>query len=208
MRQAHRRGRLVDLLAARAARAVYVHLDVRRVDLDFDGVVDFGHDFQGSERSMAPSGGIERRHAHQAVYPALAFQETIGVFAFNEDAGAFEARLFAVQIVQGTDLKVVALSPAAVHAVEHFRPVLRFGPACARVEGEDGVLVVILAVEQRRKALRLQAFTDFLQFILGLGQQGFIPLLVAELDQSHRVVISGGQFLIRRNLILQRAGAL
>ena len=41
MRDAHRRLGLVDMLAAGAARAIHVHPQIRRVDLDIDALVDF-----------------------------------------------------------------------------------------------------------------------------------------------------------------------
>ncbi len=58
--QAHRRIGLVHVLAARAARAVSVHLDVGGVHLDVDLVVDHGRDEHRRERRVPSIPGIER----------------------------------------------------------------------------------------------------------------------------------------------------
>ena len=49
------RGGLVDLLSAGAGRTVHFHLDVFRPQVDFDAVVDLGHDFDGREGCVTTS---------------------------------------------------------------------------------------------------------------------------------------------------------
>ena len=46
-------------------------------------------------------------------------------------------------------LESAALGPAQVHAQQHLGPVLRVGAALARVDRDDGVARVVLAVEER-----------------------------------------------------------
>ena len=55
MRYTHGGRGLVDLLTARAARAVGVDFKIVGIYFNFDIVVDFGHDFKGSERCMSAS---------------------------------------------------------------------------------------------------------------------------------------------------------
>ena len=44
-------------------------------------------------------------------------------------------------------LEAAALGPAEIHAQEHLGPVLRLGAAGAGMDGDDGVLAVVLAAE-------------------------------------------------------------
>ena len=60
---------LVDVLVAGARRAEGVDAQIARVDVDRDGIIDFGVDEHARERGVAPAGGIEGRLAHQAVDP-------------------------------------------------------------------------------------------------------------------------------------------
>lgn len=134
----------VDVLAARAAGAVGVDLQVGGVDLDVVVVVDLGHHLQRGKGGLAAAGGVKRRDAHQPVDAVLRLQKAVGVGAGDEDRRALDARFLPGQIVQHLDLEVVALRPAGVHAVEHLHPVLGLGAARARVEGQDGVVGVKL----------------------------------------------------------------
>ena len=62
--------------------------------------VDLGHDLQGGEGGVAAAGGVEGGDAHQPVDARLALQVAVGVLALDQDGGALEAGLVAVQIVQ------------------------------------------------------------------------------------------------------------
>ena len=65
-----------------------VHLDVGRVDLDVDVVVDSGEtNTELNEAGVAAVAGIERRLAHQAVHAGLGPQPAEGVVALNRDGG-------------------------------------------------------------------------------------------------------------------------
>ena len=83
MRQAHGGARLINFLPAGAAGAVDVHLDVRRVNFHFDGIVDFRHDFQRGERGMAAAGSIKRGNAHQTMDAVFALEETVRILPFD-----------------------------------------------------------------------------------------------------------------------------
>ena len=54
------------------------------------------------------------------------------------------------------DRKTAPLGPAVVHAEEHVGPVIRLGAACARLDGEDGVVPVELAGEERGDFERIE----------------------------------------------------
>ncbi len=74
VRDAHGGIRLVDVLAARAARAVRVCLQILRIDFHVDAFLNFRHDVYGGKRRMPPARGIERRDAHKAVHALFAFR--------------------------------------------------------------------------------------------------------------------------------------
>ena len=116
MRQAHGRGSFIDLLPARAARAVDIHFDILRIDLHIEGIVDFGHDLQRCKRGMPAPRGVERRHAHQPVHAHLAAQESVCVQSLHQQNSRFEARLVAIQEIERAHLKAVALTPVVIHA--------------------------------------------------------------------------------------------
>ena len=81
--------------------------------------------------------------------PVSVRKQAVGVFAFDAHRGRLEPRAFAGLRVQDRRAETLALRPAQVHAQQHFRPVLRFGAARARLDGEDGVQAVAFAGKQR-----------------------------------------------------------
>jgi hypothetical protein len=80
----------------------------------------------------------------------------------------------------------VALGPAEVHPQEHLRPVGRLGAAGTRADRDDGVLRVVLAVEQEEGPLALELGLQgaglALDVGLGLGVGG-VGEQVEELGQ-------------------------
>ena len=95
MPQAHRRLGLVHVLATGAAGTEHIHLDVGRIEIDLDVVVDLRRDEHRRKRGVAAVAGIERALAHQAVHAGLGAQPAIGVFALEGDRAALHARHFA-----------------------------------------------------------------------------------------------------------------
>ena len=157
-------GRLVDVLAACAGRAVDLHFNVLGTNFDLDVVRNLRDDLHGGERRVAAARRVERRDAHEAVHAGLALQEAIGVVALDHDICRLQAGLVAVEIVENFIGKAVCLGPAGIHAVEHGAPVLRLRAARARVEGQQRVVRVIFARQQGLQA-------GFLHVVLQL----FIP---------------------------------
>ena len=123
---------LVDVLAAGAAGAVGIHLQILRPDVHLVVVGDVRHHLQGGKAGLPAAGGVKGADAHQAVDAALAFEIAVGVLAGDDHRGGLDAGLVPVQIVDGLKLEVVALRPVHVHAVEHLGPVLGLGAAGAR----------------------------------------------------------------------------
>ena len=75
--------RLVDVLAARAARTVVVPLAVGGFDLDLDGVVH-GRRYEYRREGCLPLVvGVEGRQAHHTVHAVLALEVTVGIFALD-----------------------------------------------------------------------------------------------------------------------------
>ena len=90
---------------------------------------------------------VKRRVAHQAVNAGFRAQQAVGVFAFNTDGGAVDARDFAVVFFEDFDFEAFALGVAAVHAEQHARPVFRFRTARACGDVDKAVVRVCGLVE-------------------------------------------------------------
>src|SRR5262249_28675439 len=132
--------------------------------------------------------------ANQAMHPGLSFAIAIGVFSLDEYGDALDPRLLARQDVEDLRVKPLALGPAQVHAQEHLSPILRLGAACPRMNGENGVFLIVLAAEPtspsllRAGALEPSQRTSNLprhrQLLLGLGQIQHQRLLLQSLLQA------------------------
>ena len=99
MGQAHRGRVLLHVLAARAARAVDVHLDVLGPDFDLDVVIEHRQHLDQGERGVPPRRRIEGADAHQPVDAALGLEIAIGPRAGDFDGDGLDAGLFAVELV-------------------------------------------------------------------------------------------------------------
>ena len=208
VRQTHGGRGLVDLLAARTGRAVHVHLDVLVAQLDLAVLGDLGHDLHGGERRVAAAGGVKRADAHETVDAVLALEKAVGVLALDHDGRALDAGLVAVEIVHELDGVAVALGPHVVHTVEHARPVLRLGAACAGVEGEDGVVRVILAGQQRFEPHGFERLLKGLELALEVGQHRVVVLLNGHLAHGQHILPCAGELGVALELVLERFDAL
>jgi hypothetical protein len=70
-------------------------LQVGRVDLDLDVVVDFGRHEHRGETGVAAVVRIERRLAHQPMHAGFGLQPAVGVVALDAEGGALDAGHFA-----------------------------------------------------------------------------------------------------------------
>ena len=80
---------------------------------------------------------------------ALGLEQAVGVLAARREGRRLQARLLPRARLDQLGLEAAALGPAEVHAQEDLRPVLRVGAAGARVDRDDRVAAVVLAVEER-----------------------------------------------------------
>ena len=144
-------GRLhfVDVLPALAARAERVDPQIVRIHDDLDFVVDFRDHENRRERRVAPRLLVERRNAHETMHAAFAAEHAIGVLALDLHRGGLDASFFTRRRIEDVRAEAFVLGPAEIHAQQHFGPILRFGAARARLDGEDGVQVVVVAAEKR-----------------------------------------------------------
>ncbi len=107
----------------------------------------------------------------------------------DEERRALDARLITWQEVGGLDGEAVAFRPAAVHAQEHLRPVLRLRSARARVERENGVVRVVGAGEQHFELEVFEALRDGVERLLELGLERLIAVLHRHLPERFRILV-------------------
>ena len=125
--QAHSRVGFVDVLTTRARSTEGVGTHVRRVDIDFDGVIDFGVNKHGRERGVTATRRVERRLANQAVHTGFGAQKAKGIFAFHLDGGALDAGDVARGFVFHLGFEALALAVTHVLAQQHGGPVAGLG---------------------------------------------------------------------------------
>ncbi len=199
---------LLHVLAAVARGVEHVHADIVGVDLDFDSVAHVGDHLHQHERGMPPLGVIERRDAHQPVDAALGAQIAVGVAPTDFERGAFDARLFALGLVNDLGVVLAALGPAQVHAHQHLGPILRLGAAGAGIDVDDGVAVVVRARHHRIPSERRHLRAEFGHIGGDLAHQVGILFGFGQVEQLQQFV---GAALDRRpgvDFALQRGDLL
>ena len=95
--------------------------------------------------------------------------------------------------------------PLVVHTVEHLGPVLCLGAAGAGVEGEDGVAVVILAVQHGHQLQLVHSLAHSIDSFLRLGHHLGVVLLVQHHQHGLGVVVQALQFFKAIQLAFQVA---
>ena len=200
MGHAHGRVGGVDVLAALAAGAVGVDAQVFELDVDLDGVVDFGRDKDRGEGGVTTLGGVKGRDAHQTMDAALAGQLAKGVLAQDGEGGGLDAGLFAVLVVVDFGLEALLLGPAQIHAHEHLSPVLAFSAAGAGMHGDDSVEGIGLPREHGLGFKLLGECRQIPDRRLQLGQQllALAPQLEVDLDiagAAYELLVVGDQRL-------------
>ena len=147
-------------------RAKRVDAQVRRIDLDFDGVVDFRVDEHARERRVPARVRIERALAHEPMDADLGAQIPVGIVAADLDRSALDAGHFSRGLLEHFGPIALALAVADVHPLEHRRPVLRFGAARARLDVD----------EARRRVHRVAEHPAKLHLADGLFDAGDVAL--------------------------------
>ena len=181
------------MLATGAGGTVDLHFDIRRVDLDFNVVIQLGHHFQAGKAGLPTGVGVKGADAHQTVYTVLTLEHAIGIGALDHHGSGLDAGLVAVQHIQHFHGVAVGLGPAGVHTVEHFGPVLGLGTTGAGVEGQNGVVVIVFSVEHRHELQFVDGLFHALHCLLPLAGQRGIVFFLNHLQQGLGFLILGGQ---------------
>ena len=153
---------------------------------------------------MAARRAVIGADADEAVDAAFCLGIAIGALALDVQRRRLDPGLLARLIFDRLDLEAAPLGPAAIHAEQHFGPVLALGPARAGVDFEIGVVSVRLARQKRlnlvgigpvgKRGERGEAIIDDRIFALGLAQ----------FDELDRVGHFGGDFVHRVHRGLER----
>ena len=183
VREAHGRLRLVDVLAACAARAIHVHLDVRGIQLDVDVLVHFRRDEHGSKRGVPAVTGVEWRLAHQPMHARLRAQPSVSVLTGELYRGALDTRDFARARIDHFAGETARGTPAQVHAQQHLRPVLRFGAAGARLNVHERIVGIHLAVKHALELEIAHAAFEAHGIALDVGCGSLVLLTFGELEE-------------------------
>ena len=191
------------MLAAGAAGPVDLHLDVLVPDLHLVVILNLRHDLHRGKAGLPAGVGVKGRDPHQPVDAVLALQKAVGVVPLDGDGRGLDARLIPVLVVQDLVGEVVALRPAGVHPVQHLSPVLGLGAAGAGVEGQNGVVAVVLPGEEGGHPGLLDLFLQRLEAGLQLLQQLRVVGLLAHLAQGRQVLPLGDQLVLAGDLVLQ-----
>ena len=144
------------------------------------------------------------------MHAGFGLQPAIGVVAGDLDGGGLDAGFFALRLLEILDLEAVLLGPARVHAQQHLRPVLALGAAGAGMHFEIGIELVGLAREQRLEFAAGDFLLQFLQRVLGLGDDAGVVLLLAERDHVDVVLqvaldlADAGQRILQRGALLHQ----
>ena len=194
MHNAHGRIRAVDVLSARASRAVGI--DTQIVGVDFHlYVVHFGHDGNRRCRCMNAPAAFGFGHALHAVRAAFIFQAGIRALARNHHRKLLHAAQLREICVQLFGFPAACVGIMGIHSRQLRGKERRFLAAGARTDFNDDVAVVvwILGQEQqlqfalKRFLLRLQLAQLFLGHVAQIRilehlfrlfhifQHGFIP---------------------------------
>ena len=204
MRNADRRTRLVDVLAARAAGTEGIHADFVGIDLEVSRLVvkDRSH-IQRGKRRVPSSAAVKGRDANEPVYALFRLEVAIGVLAIHLEGDGLHARLVAIQHVQLAHGPATAFAIAHIHAIQHLRPVLRLRAARARVQRENGVYGVIRAFEHLLHAHGLDGLANRGGLRLDLVHETVVQLLFRHLDERAEVVIARLELVIALQLVLK-----
>ena len=167
MRDAHGGVGLVHVLPPRAAGPEGVDTDILVLDLDVGDLSHLRQDEEAGEARVAPLGRVEGRNPHETMDAALRLEVAVGVFPVHFEGDILQSGLITRLIVQNVRLEPVRLDPSHVHAKEHLRPILALRAAGAGVDGHDGVVEVMLPVQQRGEFEGVQFAAELL---LGLGR--------------------------------------
>jgi len=126
---------------------------------------------------VAASGGVVGTDAHKPVDTAFGAQEAVGVRAFDQQGGVFDAGFLTGAVFHDFVVESLLFAVTGVHAQHHVGPVVGLGSAGAGVDVHVGVVGVEFAAKQRHhfefglhlgnlSKYRLGFDRKFLEFVL------------------------------------------
>ena len=198
------RTRLVDVLAAGTGGAEVIDADVVHVDFDIDIIRQFRHDIDSRKGRVAPGCSIKRRNADQAMDAFFRFQIAIGVFTFDAESGALDARFIAGLHIQDSQFIAIAFGPAGIHADEHLRPVLGFRTAGTGVEGNEGVALVVFAGQEEPHFPLLDILEQVVVLLFNIFGKGSIAVFHGHFQILAEVVSFADEFFVTFDFRLEK----
>jgi len=102
----------------------------------------------------------------------------------------------------------VRLGPVCVHPIEHLGPVLRLGSARAGLEGDNRIVAVVLAGQERLEAGVFHLLLQLMIAVPELLQHGVVIFLKRHLADGHQVVPVLAHFMVALDLGLDLACVL
>jgi hypothetical protein len=189
---AHRRVRLVDVLATGTRGAIGVDAQVRRIDVDLDRVVHFRVHEHRREAGVAARVGVERAFPHQAVDAGFGAQIAVRILAGDLDGGALDARDFAFGLFHQLDGETLSLAVAQIHPLQHAGPVLRLGAAGPRLDFDEAGIGVHRVAEHAAELELVHLAFECRQIAFDCGQGVFVVLGLGQVEELLEI---GGQLL-------------
>ena len=149
---------------------------------------------------------VKRRVTNQAVNAGFRAQQAVGVFAFNADGGAVDARDFAVVFFEDVDFEAFALGVAAVHAEQIAGEQGGFVTAGAGADFQEHVAGIKRVGRQQQALELLLEFDEFglggLRLFHGQGAEGGLRVL-AQLIGFGKALFGGLAGMKGRHQVLQ-----
>ena len=138
------------------------------------------------------------------MHASFGAQQPKSVFAFNLDAGAFNACYVACGFFLNLDLEVFALGIAHVLAQQHAGPVASLGAASARVNVQKAVVRVGRLVKHATKFHLLDTLGNLRGFGLYHLQRGIVFFGAAHFKQLGVVSQFAADFIKHQHHIVER----
>ena len=206
MTDADRRVGFVDVLAAGATGFEGLDAQVFGSNRHLVQVLQHGNHVHAREGGVAAVAGVERRESDEPVYAPLGLEVAVGVAARGTQRGVLDTGFFAVRHVNDVGRESTRIGPTGVHAQQHLGPVLGFGTAGAGLDGQEGVMFVVLVTQQQLKLKRGQTVFQGADFARDFLQEvGIVG--VKKVKQADHVVRFGIQLIPKDDFVLDPAVA-
>ena len=198
MRDPDRAFGLVDVLAARPARAERVHFQVHGLKLNRN-VILLREDIHRCEGRVPPVVRVERGNPNQPVNAELALEVSVREPSPDLEHRALDARLIRGDEIHELRVILVALKPAGVHAEKNLRPVTGIRASSPGVDGHEDAFPVVLSGKEGLKLLLLRAPGKPVQLPTDFVDVRAVRTLVGHIEKLDLV----GQLLLERAVGLE-----